>query len=145
MARIKRLWVVTVTSNESHAGTSAVLRLDIICSNGDRVSRDLRNPRGNDLARGQRQRLEVSLSQGDNIDDTQIDQLHLRIHGTDDVWLPKSILVISENVDGGIVLQSENPHWNRWFDPEFTPGYALHVFKDKYLTDVMASQLRATV
>ena len=139
MASIKRLWVVTVTSNESHAGTSAMLRLDIICSNGDRVSCDLRNPRGSDLECGQRQRLDVSLSQGDNVDDAQIDQLHLRIHGTDDAWLPKSILVISENVDGGIVLLSVNSRWNRWFDAEFTPGYALHVFKDKHCTNAVTS------
>ena len=139
MARIKRLWVVTVTSNESHAGTRAMLRLEIICQNGDRVSCDLRNRGGNDLECGQRQRLEAILSQEDNVDDTQIDQLHLRIHGTDDAWLPMSILVISENVDESIVLLSENSRWNRWFDAEFTPGYALHVFKDKHLTDVMTS------
>ena len=88
---------------------------------------------------GQRQRLEAILSQSDNVDDAQIDQLHLRIHGTDDAWLPMSILAISENVDGGIVLLSENSRWNRWFDTEFTPGYVLHVFKDTNLTNVMRS------
>ncbi len=76
----------------------------------------------------------MCLSQADNIDNTQIEMLRLQIFGTNDAWLPKSILVVSQNDDGDIVLLSENRYWNRWFDPEFTPGYALHVFADKDLT-----------
>ena len=127
MARIKHIWVLTVTSNEYHASTNATLRLDIICSNGDRVSHDLRALRGNELEGGKRSCLEMCLSESDIIDDTRIEQIRLRIHGTNDAWLPKSISVVSENVDRGMVLLSAHSHWNRWFDPEFTPGYALHL------------------
>jgi hypothetical protein len=124
MARIKRVWVFTVTSTASHAGTNAKLRLEITCRNGEKVSGELRHHRGNDLDGGQEGCLSMCLSEADGIDDTNIEQIQLRIEGSD-AWLPTSISVTSENVDGDIVLLSDNAHWDRWFDPEFTPGFAL--------------------
>jgi hypothetical protein len=126
MARIKRVWVFTVTSTASHAGTNAKLLLEITCRNGERVSGELRHHRENDLDGGQEGCLSLCLSEADRIDDKNIEQVRLRIHGTD-AWLPKSISVTSENVDGGITVLSDEPYWDRWFDPEFTPGFALRL------------------
>jgi hypothetical protein len=67
------------------------------------------------------------LSEADNLDDTQIKEIRLRIHDAHDAWMPKSIWVLSENVAGEIKVLSANPDWNAWFDPESRPGYALHL------------------
>ena len=125
MDRIKRLWLLAVTSTESFAGTHAKLRLEITSGNGDKVWDDVGDPRQKDRERGQTGCHELALSEADNIDDTQVKQIRLRIHEGYDAWLPKSIWVISENVEGSLRLLSANPDWSRWFDPEFTPGYAL--------------------
>ncbi len=127
MARIKRLWVFTVTSTESFAGTNATLRLEIVSEGGDEVRSDLGDPRENDRKRGQAGCHELLLSEADHLDDTRIQEIRLRIHAMHNAWLPKSIWVISENVDGDIKLLSANPDWNRWFDPESRPGYALRL------------------
>jgi hypothetical protein len=126
MAGIRRVWVFTVTSTASHAGTNARLQLEITCRNGEMVSGELRHHRGNDLDGGQEGSFSMCLSEADSIDDTNVEQIRLRIEGTD-AWLPRSISVTSENVDGGIVVLSDEPHWDRWFDPEFTPGFALRL------------------
>jgi len=69
----------------------------------------------------------VVLAEADNLDDKQIKEIRLRIHAAHDAWMPKSIWVVSENVDGEIKLLSANPDWNWWFDPESKPGYALRL------------------
>ena len=127
MARIRRLWLLTVTATESYAGTHAQLRLKITSHNGEKVWDDLGDPRQNDRERGQTGCQELVLSEADNLDDTQIKEIRLRIHDAHDAWMPKSIWVLSENVDGEIKLLSANPDWNSWFDPESRPGYALHL------------------
>ena len=127
MARIKRLWLFTVTSTESFAGTRAKLRLEIISGNGDKAWDDVGDHRQDDRECGQTGCQELVLSEADNVDDTQIREIRLRIHDADDAWMPKSIWVVSENVDGDIRLLSANPNWNRWFDSESRPGYALRV------------------
>ena len=53
MARIKRLWLLTVTATENYAGTHAQLRLEIASDNGEKVWDDLGDPRQNDRERGQ--------------------------------------------------------------------------------------------
>jgi len=125
MARIKRLWLFTVTASESYAGTRAQLRLEIASHNGEKVWDDLGDPRQNDRELGQAGCQELVLSEADTLDDTRIKEIRLRIHDAHDAWMPKSIWVVSENVDGGVKLLSANPDWNRWFDPESRPGYAL--------------------
>ena len=67
------------------------------------------------------------MPEADNLDDTQIKEIRLRIHAAHDAWMPKSICVVSENVDGGIKLLSADPDWNGWFDPESRPGYAVRL------------------
>ena len=127
MARIKRLWLYTVTSTKGFAGTRAKLRLEILSGNGDKAWDDVGAPRQNDRERGQTGCQELLLSEADDLHDTQIREIRLRIHDAYDAWMPKSIWIVSENVDEGIVLVSANPNWNRWFDPESRPGYALRV------------------
>jgi hypothetical protein len=127
MARIKRLWLVTVTATESFAGTRAQLQLEIASHTGEKVWDDLGNPRQNDRERGQTGCFELVLSEADNLDDTQIKGIWLRLHDGHDAWMPKSIWVMSENVDGGIKLLSAHPDWKSWFDPESRPGYALRL------------------
>ena len=127
MARIKRLWLLTVTATESYAGTRAQLRLEIASHNGEKVWDDLGDPRQNDRERGKTGCQELVLSEADNLDDTQIKVIRLRIQDAHDAWMPKSIWVISENVVGGTTLLSADPDWNRWFDPESRPGYALRL------------------
>ena len=127
MARIKRLWLLTVTATESFAGTHAPLRLEITSHNGERVWDDLGDPQQNDRECGQTGSQELVLSEADNLDDTQIKEIRLQIHDAHDAWKPKSIWVVSENVDGDIRLLSANPDWNSWFDAESRPGYALNL------------------
>ena len=127
MARIKRLWLLTVTATESYAGTNARLRLEIASHNGQKVWNGLGDLGQNDRERGQTGCQELVLSEADNLDDTQIEEIRLRIHDANDAWMPKSIWVVSENVDGGIKLLSANPDWHRWFDSESRPGYALRL------------------
>jgi len=125
MARIKRLWVLTVTSTESFAGTTAEVHLEIVSRDGNRRWTDLGDPNRNDRECGQTGCHELVLSELEYLDDTQIEEIRLRIRGEHDAWLPKSIWVLSENVDGGIKLLSADPDWHRWFDPQSRPGYAL--------------------
>ena len=127
MAKIKRLWLLTVTSTESFAGTHAQVRLEIVSRNGNRMWTDIGDPNQNDRECGQTGCHEVVLSEAEYVDDTQIHEIRLRIHDGHDAWLPKSIWIISENVEGGIKLLSADPDWNRWFDPESRPGYALRL------------------
>jgi hypothetical protein len=127
MARIKRLWLLAVTATRSYAGTHAPLRLEIASHNGEKVWDDLGDPRQNDRERGQTGCQELVLSEADNLDDTRIKEIRLRIHDAHDAWMPKSIWVLSENVAGEIKVLSANPDWNSWFDPESRPGYALHL------------------
>jgi len=127
MAKIKRLWLLTVTSTESFAGTRAQVRLEIVSRNGYRMWADIGDPNQNDRAGGQTGCHELVLSETEYLDDTHIQEIRLRIHDGPDAWLPKSIWVVSENVDGGITLLSADPDWNRWFDPESRPGYALRL------------------
>ena len=125
MARIKRLWLVTVTSTESSAGTTAEVHLEIVSQDGNRKWTDLGDPNRNGRECGQTGCHELVLSELEYLDDTQIKDIRLRICGERDAWLPKSIWILSENVDRGIKLLSADPDWNQWFDPEFRPGYAL--------------------
>ncbi len=94
MARIKRLWLLTVTSTGGFAGTHAKLRLEIISQNGEKVWDDLGDPRQNDRECGQTGCQELVLSEADNLDDTQIKEIRLRIHDAHDAWMPKSIWVM---------------------------------------------------
>ncbi|MFH1921880.1 MAG: PLAT/LH2 domain-containing protein [Planctomycetota bacterium] len=127
MAKIKRLWLLTVTSTESFAGTHAGVRLEIVSRNGNRMWADIGDPNQNDRECGQTGCHELVLSETEYVDDTQIQEIRLRINDGPDAWLPKSIWIISENVDGGTKLLSADPDWNRWFDPESRPGYALRL------------------
>ena len=130
MSRIKRLWLLTVTANGNFAGTRAQLRLEIVSHSGERVWDDLGDPQQNDHERGSTGCLELVLPEACNLDDTQIKEIRLRIHDGFDAWMPKSIWLMSENIDGGIKLLSANPDWNSWFDPESRPGYALRVLPE---------------
>ena len=125
MARIKRLWLVTATSTESFAGTTADVHLEIVSRNGSRSWIDLGDPDRNGRECGQAACHELALSETEYIDDTQIKEIRLRICGEHSAWLPRSIWILSENVDGETKLLSANPDWNAWFDPESRPGYAL--------------------
>ena len=118
MARIKRLWLLTVTATKSYAGTHAPLRLEIASHNGEKVWDDLGDPQQNDRELEQTGCQELVLSEADNLDDKQIKEILLRIHDPHDAWMPKSIWVVSENVDGDIGLLSANPDWNWWFGLE---------------------------
>ena len=131
MARIKRLWVLTVTSTESFAGTTGKIRLEIVSRDGNRMCADLGDPNGNDRECGQTGCHELILSESQFVDDAQIKEIHLRIRGEHDAWLPKSIWSLSENIDGGIKLLSADPDWHRWFDPESRPGYALSILPQR--------------
>ena len=125
MARIKRLWLLTVTSTESFAGTTAEVHLEIVSRGGNRRWTDLGDPNRDDRKCGQTGCHELVLSDLEYLDDTQIEEIRLRIRGEHDAWLPKSIWILSENVGGGIKLLSADPDWHRWFDPQSRPGYAL--------------------
>lgn len=125
MARIKRLWLFTVTSTESFAGTRDEVRLEIVSRNGYRMWVDIGDPNRNDRESGQTACHQLALSDAEYVDDTQIQEIRLRIGVRHDAWLPRSIWVLSENVCGGIKLLSADPDWNQWFDPKSKPGYAL--------------------
>ena len=127
MARIKRVWVFTVTANKDFACTGASLRLEIITANGSKVWDNLATPWRNDRDRGQTDSYELVLSETDDVDDTQIQEIRMRIHDGHDAWFPASIWLLSENVDGEIRLLSANPDWNEWFVTDSTPGYALRL------------------
>lgn len=70
---------------------------------------------------------ELVLSETDDVDDTQIQEIRMRIHDGHDAWFPASIWLLSENVDGEIRILSANPDWNEWFVTDSTPGYALRL------------------
>ena len=125
MARIKRLWLFTVTSTESFAGTCGEVHLEMVSRNGYRMWVDIGDPNRNDRECGHTACHELALSDAEYVDDTRIQEIRLRISDQHDAWLPKSIWVLSKNVDGGIKLLSADPDWNRWFDPKSRPGYAL--------------------
>lgn len=125
MARIKRLWLFTVTSTESFAGTCGEVHLEMVSRNGYRMWVDIGDPNRNDRECGHTACHELALSDAEYVDDTRIQEIRLRIGDQHDAWLPKSIWVLSKNVDGGIKLLSADPDWNRWFDPKSRPGYAL--------------------
>ena len=125
MAGIRRLWLFTETSSESFAGSNAKLRLDIQSQDGSIFSVDLGNSAGDSFARGKTSCQEVLLPQSNHVDDTQIREICLRILDGHDAWLPKSIWIISENVDGDRRLLTSDPNWHRWFDWESRPGYSL--------------------
>ena len=127
MARIKRVWVFTVTANKDFACTSASLRLEIITANGSKVWDNLDTPWRNDRDRGQTDSYELVLSETEDVDDTQIQEIKMRIHGGHDAWFPASIWLLSQNVDGEIRLLSANPDWNEWFVTDSTPGYTLRL------------------
>ena len=127
MAIIKRLWVFTVTANKDFACTSAKIQLGIITPNGRKVWDSLDTPWRNDRDRGQTDSYELVLSETDNVDDTQIQEIRMRIHDANDAWLPKSIWVLSENVDGEVKVLSANPDWNQWFATDSVPGYSLRL------------------
>ena len=127
MARIKRLWLFTVTSKESVAGTCGEVRLEVVSRNGYRTWVNIGDPTRNDRKCGQTACHELALSDAEYVDDAQLQELRLRIGNQHDAWLPKSIWVLSKNVDGGIELLSADPEWNQWFDPKSMPGHALNL------------------
>ncbi len=127
MARIKRLWLFTVTSTQSFAGTQAPLRLKIISQDDRPFKADLGDPGQDDRECGQTGCHELVFSEEDGLDDTQINEVLLQIHDSDNAWMPKSIWVICENIDGDFKLLSANPDWHSWFDPESRPGYTLRL------------------
>ena len=127
MARIKRLWLFTVTSTESVVGTCSEAYLEMVLRNGYRMWVDIGDLNRNDRERGQTACHELALSDTAYVDDAQIQEVQLRISDQHDAWLPRSIWVLSKYVDGGIKLLSADPVWNHWFDPKSRPGYALNL------------------
>ena len=127
MAKIKRLWLFTVTSKESVADTCGEVCLEMVLRNGYRTWVNIGHPNRNDRECGQTACHELALSDAAYVDDAQIQELQLRIGDQHDAWLPKSIWVLSKNVDGGIKLLSADPEWNQWFDSKSKPGYALNL------------------
>lgn len=125
MARIKRLWVFTVTSEESIAGTCGEVYLEMVLRSGYRMRVNIGDLNRNDRECGQTACHELALSDVVYVDDAQIQEIRLRIGDQHDAWLPTSIWVLSKNVDEGIKLLSADPEWNQWFEPRSSPGYAL--------------------
>ena len=125
MARIKRLWLFTVTSTESFAGTCGEVYLEMVLRNGYRMWISIGDLNRHDRECGQTACHELALSDATYVDDAQIQELRLRIGDQHDVWLPKSIWVLSKNVDGGIKLLSADPEWNQWFKTKPRSGYTL--------------------
>lgn len=129
MARIRRLWLFTVTSTQSFAGTRAPLRLEIVSEGGTPFRADLTDSAEGDRERGQTGCHELIVSEQDGLDDTQIKEILLQIHDSDNAWMPKSIWLICENVAGEVKLLSANPDWHSWFDTESRPGYTLRLIR----------------
>ena len=127
MARIKRVWLFTATSKESFAGTCGEVYLEMVLRNGYRMWVNVGDLNRSDRECGQTVCHELALSDAAYADDAQIEEIRLRISDQHDAWLPKSIWVLSKNVDGGVKLLSADPEWNQWFDPESKPGHALNL------------------
>jgi hypothetical protein len=122
---LKRLKILLLTSFLS--APVLVVVAEATSHNGEKVWDDLGYPQQNDRECGQTGSQELVLSEADSLDDTQIKDILPQIHDAIDAWMPKSIWVMSENIDGGIKLLSAHPDWNSWFDPESRPGYALRL------------------
>jgi len=125
MAQIRQLWLLTETSSESFSGTTSKLRLDIHFQGNRTLSVDVGDPEGDDFGCGKTGCQRIDISPSDAVDDTQIREICLRILDDHDAWLPKSIWIIAENVDGECGLLTADPSWHRWFDWDSRPGYSL--------------------
>ena len=127
MARIKRLWLFTVTAKESVADTCGEVFLEIVLRNGYRMWVNIGDLNRNDRECGQTACHELILSDAAYVDDARIQEIQLRIADQHEAWLPRSIWLVSKNVDGAIKLLSVDPEWNQWFHPKSTPGHALNL------------------
>jgi hypothetical protein len=103
--------------------------LEIVSEGGNSFKADLDNSNQDERERGQTGCHELKLSEEDGLDDTQLKEILLQIHDSDNAWMPESIWVIGENVDGDCKLLSAHPNWHSWFDPESRPGYTLRLIR----------------
>lgn len=127
MAKLKTMWVIVTTANVQGADTDDAFDLLVRASpNPNFVGRfrfpDLPNPDERQRARTDEYQFNVeeldaplNLVDGDNIE--------IEILGSD-AWLPSSIWVIGEDVDGNRKLIVGIPQWpsNRWWSKDTSEG-----------------------
>ncbi len=138
MAQIRRLWLLTETSSESFSGTNSKLRLDIHVQGDRTFSVDVGDPKRDDFGCGKTGCQQIDVPTSDAIDDTQIREICLRILENHDAWLPKSIWIVSEDIDGECSPLTADPRWHRWFDWDSRPGYSLSLLQQQKVAAIPA-------
>jgi hypothetical protein len=115
MARLRFLWVITTTANVADADTDDVFDLIIYSAVNPQAQigrfqfPDLPNPDERERARTDEYKFDVSAL---NVDMFTVgpDTLAIRTRGND-VWLPATIWVIGEDVQGKRELRVAIPNW----------------------------------
>jgi hypothetical protein len=128
MARLRFLWVIHTTANVADADTDGGFELAVHGSPNAEVEigsfpfPDLPNPDERERARTDEYRFNVHAL---NVDMFNIDGNHLAIRAlSNDAWLPASIWVIGEDVQGRRELLVGLPNWpsSLWWSTDTSEG-----------------------
>jgi hypothetical protein len=128
MARLRFLWVIHTTANITNADTEGIFDLVVFggVTKNNEIGRfrfpDLPNPDEREQARTDEYRFDVSSL---NVDMFNIDgqSLAIRIR-SNDAWLPSSIWVIGEDIQGRRELLVGLPNWpsSLWWSTDSSEG-----------------------
>ena len=134
MARLSFLWVIVTTANAENADTDSRFQLNVRVPNVPGIATWIRQPFPDIPSPDERERNATDQyrfdyrSRSPAIDMTFLDgsEIEIEILG-DDAWLPSSIWVIGEDVNGDRRLIAGRPTWptsvdNGWFSTDTSEG-----------------------
>jgi hypothetical protein len=135
MPQLNRIFVIHTTADEEDADSDADFQLQIARSVPPDVLRTFEDLDHDDRERGRTDQYEFDVS-GDNVntDDPALAKgggIIMRMINSDDGWLPKSIFVLGETIDGKTVVLGSHPQWDGgFFDTGHDPDISSHVISN---------------
>jgi hypothetical protein len=116
MPRLNTITVIHTTKNESDAGTDADFVLEIV-KQGQDVLKEFPDLPHDERERGRTDQYDFDVS-GDDVDSSDpFFSISMRLVNSEDGWLPKSVFVFGQTVNGDNVVLGSHPEWNDgWFD-----------------------------
>ncbi|MGH9970006.1 MAG: hypothetical protein ACREBG_19730 [Pyrinomonadaceae bacterium] len=121
MARLRTLWVIHTTSAQGDANTDERFRMIIKDSSAQRTELVLPSLQHDERERGRTDEYVFNLEGGRFIEMETLRPADIGIEITGgNAWLPKSIWVIGQDVQGGRKLLAAQPSWpsDGWFSTQ---------------------------